>query len=313
MNKKLLQELNRIHELTYGDIPQLTEIFDFVTTNQSDAKVVEFFKLLKSTADKGGLKKQNRGEGFYQKEVEALQTGLNLLGYNLPKHGIDGIFGTETANAVKKFNQDNNIKGSSPNFLQKFKDLLGLDDSDESDGHDATKETLEKMMDLLKKKNITSVNLSSPNTSNQFSIPADVSSDDEFYKAILNCFGAPSSKENMKFLYAWRQAEGGSAKNNPFNTTWKLKNSTRYGQNKAGVQNYETKQQGIEATCKTLKNNRYSCIVNGLKNDIGAIKISQTCSSALSTWGTHYHKPLITHILISYQKGSSPKPKRIAS
>ena len=42
--------------------------------------------------------------------------------------------------------------------------------------------------------------------------------DDEFYKSILKGIGAPISDENMKFFYAWRQAEGGKAKNNPFNT-----------------------------------------------------------------------------------------------
>jgi hypothetical protein len=40
----------------------------------------------------------------------------------------------------------------------------------------------------------------------------------------------------------------------------------------------------LEATVKTLLSGRYSCIVDGLKNDLGAEEISK-CSS-LKTWGT---------------------------
>jgi hypothetical protein len=39
----------------------------------------------------------------FQKEVETMQIGLVLLGYELPSHGIDGLFGPETASAVSKF------------------------------------------------------------------------------------------------------------------------------------------------------------------------------------------------------------------
>lgn len=320
MNKKLLQEINRIHEITYGIKGVLSE--DAVSTDivkkgfaiKNDLS--DFYNTLQTAINKGGIKKQNKGEGFYQKSVESLQVGLILLGYALPKYGVDGIYGTETAQAVKEFNKNNNISGFLPKFLQKFKDILGLEGQDQESSEDASPETIEKLIYLLKSKNVTSDDLkryvSSPSQT-QFSIPGDIGGDDEFYKAILNCFGAPSSSENMKFLYAWRQAEGGHAKNNPFNTTWKLKTSTRYGQNKSGVQNYETKQDGINATCKTLNNQRYRCIVNGLRNDIGSKRISIDCNSALATWGTHYSRPIITQILSSYERGITPKPKKIQS
>jgi hypothetical protein len=102
---------------------------------------------------------------------------------------------------------------------------------------------------------------------------------------LLKGIGAPITDENLKFFYAWRKAEGGKATNNPFNTTMNLKsdiNKTNY--NKIGVKNYSTPQYGVESTVKTLLNGRYSCIVNGLKNDIGAEEISR-CSD-LKTWGT---------------------------
>lgn len=143
------------------------------------------------------------------------------------------------------------------------------------------------------------------------SIDDITSSDDDFYKKVLEGIGAPHTPENMKFLYAWRQAEGGSAKNNPFNTTKKWEGDSPYGKNVAGVKNYQTVQDGIDATIKTLKNGYYDCIVNGLKNNIGALKISQSCDSSLKTWGTHGSTDLITQVINQYERGSKPKPKPI--
>jgi len=108
------------------------------------------------------------------------------------------------------------------------------------------------------------------------------SSDDEMYKKILSGIGAPATKENMKFFYAFRQSEGAKATYNPFNTTQPYNGASKY--NKAGVRNYKSEQDGVNATVKTFKNGLYECIVNGLKNDIGAKKISTKCISNLQTW-----------------------------
>jgi len=109
-------------------------------------------------------------------------------------------------------------------------------------------------------------------------------SDDQIYKKILSGIGASATKENMKFFYAWRQSEGGKATYNPFNTTQPYNNASKY--NSVGVRNYKSESDGINATVKTLKNGRYDCIVDGLKNNIGAKKISTKCISQLKTWGT---------------------------
>jgi hypothetical protein len=134
-------------------------------------------------------------------------------------------------------------------------------------------------------------------------------SDDDFYKSILKCLGAKPTKSNMLFMYAWRQSEGGSAKNNPFNTTQKMEGATNY--NKIGVKNYRTPEDGIQATCKTLTNGRnkygYDKIIDGLKNDVGLSKLSDAVVS--SKWGT---KDLLTRITKDYIAGISPKPKDIA-
>lgn len=130
-------------------------------------------------------------------------------------------------------------------------------------------------------------------------------SDDDFYKQVLSCVGAKPTKDNMSFMYAWRQSEGAKALNNPFNTTHKMPGSTNY--NSVGVKNYKTSQDGIQATCKTLKNGRYTDIINGLKNDVGLFELSRM--KGLKTWGTG---DLLAKVADGYLKGSTPKPPAIA-
>jgi len=109
--RSLTEDVKRIQILLYGkslineqqkvDEPKKA---DYVTNNVDD-----FFKTL-DTASKTGLKQQSSGSMGYQKEVESMQIGLMILGYSLPQHGIDGLFGGETGAAVSKFITDNSIK-----------------------------------------------------------------------------------------------------------------------------------------------------------------------------------------------------------
>jgi hypothetical protein len=138
--------------------------------------------------------------------------------------------------------------------------------------------------------------------------------DDEFYKSILKGIGAPITDENMKFLYAWRQAEGGKARNNPFNTTQSKPGSTFYNclkkgvsGCKSGVRNYLSSQDGIDATVRTIKNGRYQNIINALKSGDSAEKSAQALKS--SPWGTG---ELALKVVRGYNSGSSPKPPKIA-
>lgn len=62
------------------------------------------------------IKQQEFGTMKHQDEVEATQVGLVLLGYELPRFGVDGLFGPETGAAVTKFKSDNQIKDSSNEF-----------------------------------------------------------------------------------------------------------------------------------------------------------------------------------------------------
>lgn len=135
-------------------------------------------------------------------------------------------------------------------------------------------------------------------------VPSKTTSDDEFYKKILQCIDAKPTKSNMLFMYAWRQSEGATADYNPFNTTKDMPGATRY--NSVGVKNYKSMEDGVNATCETLKLGYYTDIVNGLKDDVGLYKLSRM--EGLKKWGTG---SLLAKVVDGYLAGASPKPKPI--
>jgi hypothetical protein len=154
----------------------------------------------------------------------------------------------------------------------------------------------------------------SSTTSSEVTPLTKTTTDDEFYKSILKGIGAPITDENMKFFYAWRQAEGGKARNNPFNTTQSKPGSTFYNclkkgvsGCKSGVRNYLSSQDGVDATVRTIKNGRYQNIINSLKSGDSAEKSALALKS--SPWGTG---ELALKVVRGYNSGSSPKPPKIA-
>jgi hypothetical protein len=113
----------------------------------------------------------------------------------------------------------------------------------------------------------------------------DLSSDLGFYKAILKKLGVRETPEKIKFLQAWRQGEGGLARNNPFNTSKHVPGTLDTKYNSHGVRNYPDRQTGLEATVATLKLSHYKEIVDLLKDDtVTAHDLAYT--SALKKWGT---------------------------
>jgi peptidoglycan hydrolase-like protein with peptidoglycan-binding domain len=221
------------------------------------------------------------GKITYDKDVEVIQTALQFLGLSLPKWGIDGKFGPETENATKEFQKS-----------------VGLTDDGKIDGFD-----LRYLTAMLVIRKFSDDDLSKIQKNKE--IDTGNITDKNFYERLLTELGAPVTSENLKYLYAWRQAEGKGGKYNPFNTTWKRPGSTKM--NSAGVQNYVSLEDGMVATLKTLRNGFYDCIVNGLKNDIGAAQIAK-CPS-LKTWGTG---DLVAKVVRSYESGSSPNIKNLA-
>ena len=439
----LQEELKRIHEITYGNDTVNEQFMDKLLNKigiggknkkMDDPKkadlvsddVREFYKTIEDSIQSGGFTQQSRGGYEFQKGVESMQIGLMLLGYQLPRFGVDGLFGPETANAVRRFKSDNlkqdvnetvdmlrdtlddlgyKEKGSEltsggsvnnklteivTQILQKFKQtnpdvvvtitagndayhkrlnykslhsegnaidvtITPYNSKNSSDfvkilngvkgqnpefsfideytnpskastgGHfhlqyggkstqsgnsmensgsveSATPEMLTKLLELLKAKGVESEDLKKY-------IDPTISitgvTDTNVYEKILEGIGAPITDENMKFMIAWRQAEGSGGKYNPFNTTQNMTGAISI--NSHGVKSYTSINDGVVATIKTLKNGRYNCIVNGLVNDIGSENIAR-CES-LKTWGTG---DLVSKVIAGYNRGAEPKIKSIA-
>jgi murein DD-endopeptidase MepM/ murein hydrolase activator NlpD/GH24 family phage-related lysozyme (muramidase) len=91
-----------------------------------DKDVLEFYKNLEDAAKvPEGLKQQPEGGYTYQKTVETMQIGLSLLGYELPRFGVDGKYGSETADAVKKFKEENSEDQTNTTMWSRLKKWVG--------------------------------------------------------------------------------------------------------------------------------------------------------------------------------------------
>ena len=154
MKKRTLkEELERIHSITYGkkvlleddlltklvqggDPNAIKPIDDPSKADFVDDDVRKFLTDLKSI--KEPVTEQKLGSMQHQKEVETVQIGLVLLGYELPRHGVDGLFGPETAAAVRKYKTDNNI--ISEGFISGIDEMVwnkmpwGIDAGNKVDG-----------------------------------------------------------------------------------------------------------------------------------------------------------------------------------
>lgn len=148
MKNTLIEDIKRIHSITYG--PEILSEQNFLDkigqaiglTKKDDPKkadfvsgnVNDFYESLSEAANAGGLSEQQSGSMVYQKAVESMQIGLILLGYDLPQYGVDGLFGPETASAVNRFKESNRIV---------------------SDNTQATPETLNLLIKQLQGRNVT--------------------------------------------------------------------------------------------------------------------------------------------------------------
>lgn len=127
MKKSLREELERIHTITYGkqvvteenvidkifkaiglDRDKLPKIDEPKKADYASGDIEGFYSTLNDIDYP--IFQQKYGSMTYQKDVETVQMGLMLLGYELPRFGVDGKFGPETASAVNKFKLDNQIK-----------------------------------------------------------------------------------------------------------------------------------------------------------------------------------------------------------
>lgn len=106
----------------------------------------------------------------------------------------------------------------------------------------------------------------------------------DWRQRILAGIKAPVTPQNVRFVNAWAQAEGGSAANNPFNTTQPMPGASSY--NSVGVRNYTSPEQGIQATIQTLKGpiGNYAPILAALRQ--GTDPMAAAKAVAGSQWGT---------------------------
>ena len=118
---------------------------------------------------------------------------------------------------------------------------------------------------------------------------------------VLKGIGAPVTPQNLMYVNTWARAEGGSASNNPFNTTQLAPGATSY--NSVGVRNYTSPQQGIQATVQTLLNGRYGNIISALRQGTSAKAAAEALAN--SPWGTGS--------LVLKALGSSPVPPTVPS
>ena len=101
----------------------------------------------------------------------------------------------------------------------------------------------------------------------------------------LRAIHAKGVRQNRRFLDAWATCEGGTAENNPLNTTEPWPGATDY--NAVGVKNYPTGASGIAATAATLVNGHYDGIVADLRaGKLSALDIAKANSHELDVWGT---------------------------
>lgn len=113
---------------------------------------------------------------------------------------------------------------------------------------------------------------------------------DEWAAAFCLGIGAPATKANRQAIVSWIQAEGGTAKWNPLNSTLKVDGSWDY--NKVPVQNYPSYVKGLGASVATLLDGAemvgdpygYRPILFNLKSNRGSIRVLRAVER--SQWGT---------------------------
>jgi len=132
MKRQLNEQVRRMYSLIYGEKAVNNKLNSIKEQAEKKADLVsddisKFFDNLNNITTP--LTQQQKGSMNFQKDVETIQIGLSILGYELPRFGIDGLFGPETAAAVQKFYNDHlNTISESANELRATLNQLGYDE-----------------------------------------------------------------------------------------------------------------------------------------------------------------------------------------
>lgn len=104
---------------------------------------------------------------------------------------------------------------------------------------------------------------------------------------MLKGIGAPDTPNNRQVLLAQATAENTAAAWNPLATTQQWVGSTPLSGNPDGVQNYQSFQDGVAATVKTLLNGRYNGIISDYrKGNVAPKDIVNNNAAEFDVWGT---------------------------
>jgi len=106
----------------------------------------------------------------------------------------------------------------------------------------------------------------------------------EWARAFLQVMGAPTCHPNLVVSVAWQAQEGTQAAWNPLATTHRMDGSTDF--NSAGVQNFRSLAQGLQATKETIENGwdvyGYGAIVRSMRGCAPAMTTAQAIAD--SSW-----------------------------
>lgn len=105
---------------------------------------------------------------------------------------------------------------------------------------------------------------------------------------VLSALGDPVGQPNLANLDLWQATEGGSTDNpdafNPFNTT--LGEPGSVPTNSAGVQDFPTWAEGLDATVRTIEQPNMTPIAAALAQDAPQAQFEAAVNS--TPWGTHF-------------------------
>lgn len=128
--ENLFQAKNKIFDKKLSIERKINEIVDRnwkLLTEQNDVTETDskFLNELDRLADNNAKFEYNPGQKIpYIPDVEKLQAGLQILGYSLPKWGIDGKFGPETENATKTFQGEKQLSSTGVFGVNEFRKMI---------------------------------------------------------------------------------------------------------------------------------------------------------------------------------------------
>jgi hypothetical protein len=103
----------------------------------------------------------------------------------------------------------------------------------------------------------------------------------DWAKSFLRALGAPVVRNNMIVVVAWEAAEGTNATWNPLATTMGAEGASNF--NEVGVKNYLSKEQGVDASIRTLTRPGlgYEAVLDGLERGAPPMETAHAIQQSL--------------------------------